>query len=122
MTVVKDGVTLTQNSDGSVRASGSARMVDGDKTVKVGLELGADKDGSLDHIGFSLDYDDATGGASFGMGVGGKSTLPACPDANGVIPGQITQEISLPEGRAHPARTREVRLRTARAPRSRPGP
>ena len=32
------------------------------------------------------------------MGYGGKSTLPACPDADGLIPGQITQDLSFLKG------------------------
>jgi hypothetical protein len=97
-TITRDGVTATQRADGGINASGSMRATEGGKTVKLGVELGVDDKGSLDRIGFSLDYDDHKGGASFGLGYGGKSTLPACPDADGNIPGTLPSDTSYLKG------------------------
>lgn len=97
-TVTRGPVTATQRADGGINASGSVRATEGGKTVKLGLELGVDDKGSLDRIGFSLDYDDHKGGASLGLGYGGKSTLPACPDADGNIPGTLTSDTSYLKG------------------------
>lgn len=82
-----DGITITQNADGSVSGRATETTTSGDTQVTQSVEVRGDTDGSTEaSAGFEVKLADGSRvGVRFTLGVGGG--VPSCPTPTGSIAG-----------------------------------